>query len=131
MERDLETTYMGRDLPDGWVVWSDEDGVVICYKPDVFNADEYPRPCLPLVTVTKADSGTVGGREGWRVTFHMEADVKSYELQQVVIGYEDAVDYMIEVAEDFSAGEYDLRDFYAEGDVREEYVRRVERETQG
>ncbi|MDY7082933.1 MAG: DUF5820 family protein [Halobacteria archaeon] len=61
MDKDLSTEHAGRQLPPGWVVWSEEDGVVVCYKPDVFNASDYPRPCLPLITVTKADVGTMGG----------------------------------------------------------------------
>ena len=125
------TEHAGRELPEGWVVWSEDDGLVVCYKPDVFNGDEYPRPCLPLITVTKADRGTVGGREGWRVTFHIEADVPAYDLRKVVIGYDEAIDYVVEIATNFNAGEYDFAEFYAEGDARDEYVARLEEETEG
>jgi len=126
---DLPKQHAGRRLPDGWYVWSDDDGLVACYKPDVFDADEYPRPCLPLVTVTGASRGTAGGREGWRVSFHVEADVPARSLRRTVAGYDEALDYAIEIARDFSAGEYDIASFYAEGDVRDEYVARLEHET--
>lgn len=128
---DLPTEHAGRELPDGWVVWSEEDGLVACYKPDVFDGDRYPRACLPLITVTKADRGTVGGGEGWRVTFHVEADVPAYDLRRTVVGYGEAVDYVVEVAANFNDGEYDFAGFYAEGDAREEYVARLEEETCG
>jgi len=124
------TEHGGRKLPDGWVVWSEEDGLVVCYKPEVFDANQYPRPCLPLLPVTKADTGTVGGREGWRVLFHIEADVPGRSLEQVHIDYGEAIDYVIEVAQRFSSGEYDFGGFYAEGDVREEYVARLNREVE-
>lgn len=131
MDKDLAGEYAGRSLPEGWVVWSEEDGLVICFKPDVFNASDYPRPCLPLITVSQADVGTVGGREGWRVSFHLEADVQPRELEEVFVDYDDALDYVIEVAEKFNRGEYDLRGFYAEGDARREYLQRIREETSG
>jgi hypothetical protein len=126
---DLPTEHAGRELPDGWYVWSEDDGLVVCYKPEIFDADQYPRPCLPLVTVTEADRGTVGGRDGWRVTFHVEADVPAYDLRKVVLGYDEAIDYVVEITRKFSRGEYDIAGFYAEGDARAEYVARLEEET--
>lgn len=131
MDRELPSEHAGQELPPGWRVWSEEDGVVVCYRPDVFDAAEYPRPCIPLLTVTKADSGTMGGREGWRVTFHLEADVPAYSVQKTLPGYDEAIDYLVDVAERFNAGELDLRGIYAEGDVREEYVARIEEEIEG
>lgn len=131
MDKELKTEYAGRNLPEGWVVWSEEDGLVVCYKPWVFNASDYPRPCLPLITVSQADVGTVGGREGWRVSFHLEADVQPYGLEEVFVDYDEALDYVLEVAGRFNRGEYDLGSFYAEGDEREDYLRRIERETRG
>ncbi|MFP4174413.1 MAG: DUF5820 family protein [Halobacteriales archaeon] len=126
---DLPKEHAGRRLPDGWYVWSDEDGLVACYRPDIFDADEYPRPCLPLITVTEASRGTAGGRDGWRVTFHVEADVPARGLRKTVAGYDSAVDYAVEIARNFAEGEYDIAGFYAEGDVRDEYVARLEHET--
>lgn len=128
---ELPTEHAGQELPEGWVVWSEDDGLVVCYKPDVFDGDQYPRACLPLITVTKADRGTVGGREGWRVTFHVEADVPAYSLRKVVTGYDEAIEYVIEIAMKFNEGVYDPADFYAEGDVREDYVARLREETDG
>jgi len=128
---DHPTEHAGRSLPEGWVVWSEEDGLVVCYRPDIFDASEFPRPCLPLLTVTRADAGTSGGREGWRVTFHIEADVPAYGLQRTLPDYDAAVDYVVEVARGFNGGEYDIAGFYAEGDVREGYVARLREEIEG
>lgn len=129
MDTDLPTEHAGRELPDGWVVWSEDDGLVVCYRPDIFNGDDYPRPCLPLVTVTEADRGTAGGRDGWRVTFHVEADVPARRLRNFVAGYDEAVDYVVEIARGFNEGVHDPAEFYAEGDVRDEYVARLREET--
>ncbi|MDY6775040.1 MAG: DUF5820 family protein [Halobacteria archaeon] len=128
MDRDLETEYDGRDLPEGWVVWSEDEGVVICYRPDVFNAEDYPRRCLPLVTVVEADTGSIGGRTGWRVSLFVEVDVEAHTVGRVLPDYDAAVDYMVEVAEEFNAGDFDLRGFYAEEDVRDDYIERIEEE---
>jgi len=129
MERPKE--HAGQKLPEGWVVWSEDDGLVVCYKPELFDGEEYPRACLPLITVTKADRGTIGGREGWRVTFHIEADVPAHSLRKTVTGYDEAIEYVVETAKKFNAGEYDPAEFYAEGDARKEYVARLRDEIDG
>lgn len=126
---DRPTSYDGRSLPEGWVLWSDEDGLVVCYRPDVFDGESYPRPCLPTMTVSEADVGTVGGREGWRVTFYVEADVPARGLESVFVDYDEAIDYVVETGQRFVEGDLDLRGFYADGDVREEYVQRLENMT--
>jgi len=71
----------------------------------------------------------MSGREGWRVTFHVEADVPARRLRKVVAGYEEAVDYAVGIATKFNGGDYDPAEFYAEGDVRGEYVARLREET--
>jgi hypothetical protein len=126
---DLPKEHAGRRLPDGWYVWSEDDGLVACYKPGIFDGDEYPRACLPLVTVTEASRGTAGGRDGWRVSFHIEADVPARKLRKNLVGYDKATDYALEIAGDFSDGEYDVAGFYADGDVRAGYVARLREET--
>ncbi|MDY6764120.1 MAG: DUF5820 family protein [Halobacteria archaeon] len=128
MERSLDTSYDGRDLPEGWVVWSEDEGVVVTYKPDVFNAKDHPRPCLPVIMVTGSKRGTAGGREEWRVSFHIEADVKPYELERYFADYDEAIDYMINIAQNFVDGEYDFEEFYAKGDARYDYIHALERE---
>lgn len=113
------------------MVWSEEDGLVVCYRPDVFDGESYPRPCLPTMTVSEADVGTVGGREGWRVTFYLEADVPARELESVFVDYDEAVDYVVDVAGRFVEAELDLRGFYADGDVRDTYVEKLDSMTGG
>ena len=53
----------------------------------------------------------------------------AYNLRKVVIGYDEAVDYVVKIATEFNSGEYDFAEFYAEGDAREEYVARLKEET--
>ncbi|MFP4632115.1 MAG: DUF5820 family protein [Halobacteriales archaeon] len=128
---DGSTRHAGRDLPDGWVVWSEDDGLVVCFRPDVFDGDVFPRPCLPTITVSKADVGTVGGREGWRVRLFVEADVPARDVEAVCIDYGEAVDYAVEVADEFASGGLDFRECYADDDVRAAYVDKLESLTRG
>ncbi|MFB6284243.1 MAG: DUF5820 family protein [Halobacteria archaeon] len=128
MNRDLDDSYAGRELPEGWRVWSEEDGVVLCYKPWVFDGEDFPRPCLPIITVTKADVGTMGDRDGWRVSFHLEADVQAYGLQETIVGYDSTLDYMTDLAERFNGGELDFAGMYAEDDERWGYLEKLNRE---
>lgn len=112
----------GADIPEGWIIWSEEDGVVICYKPDIFNGTNFPAVCIPTISMVESD------REGWRVSFYIEADVEARRLGKEFRNYKEAVDYIMELAEEFNRGNFNLRDFYAKGDVREKYVSKLEKE---
>ena len=50
-------------LPAGWQVWTEEhEGrVILAYRPDVFDADEFPAACLPTIYVT---NGSRANRPG-------------------------------------------------------------------
>jgi hypothetical protein len=71
------------DLPDGWVVWSDEaTKVVLAFRPDVFDTAEFPPPCLPTLYLTKGRRSRRPGRhdpdpgEPWYVTLYLEPEVE-------------------------------------------------------
>ncbi|TQQ82113.1 DUF5820 family protein [Halonotius roseus] len=102
-------------LPAGWQCWHEErDGrVILAYRPDVFDSEAFPAPCLPTIYVT---SGTPRRRpgsnstDGWQITLFLEP-----EIEAVSESYEDraaAIDGAIEHAERFAAGEIDYRALY-------------------
>ena len=70
-------------LGDGWRVWNAEDDrIVFAYRPDVFDGDEFPAPCLPTLYVTRGrrtrrPEGTRNLPPGtpWMVTLYLEPEV--------------------------------------------------------
>jgi len=120
-------------LPATWTVWSDgagEDGrLVLAYRPDVFDSDSFPAPCLPTLYVTRGPaerrrppgSGTAATRD-WHVTLSLEPEVsapsRSHDRRAAAV--RDAVDW----ADAFDRGEVDYRDLYQI--PRERYLDRLD-----
>ncbi len=121
------------DLPENWVVWSDETGgkSVLAYRPDIFNADAFPAACLPTLYLT---SGRRTRRPGtnpnnqqvdanWYVTLYLEPDVHLREEHKFPTR-EEAVDCAITLATQFDQGEIDYREMYQV--PRERYFERLD-----
>ncbi|SFS08078.1 hypothetical protein SAMN05216559_3348 [Halomicrobium zhouii] len=102
-------------LADDWVVWSDEgEKAVLAFRPDVFDGDEFPAPCLPTIYLTRGQRDRRPGsrRVGadWYVTLALEP-----EITREADAYEDregAVAGAVALAEAFATGEIDYRDLY-------------------
>ena len=104
---------------DSWVVWSDEpEGrSVLAYRPDVFDADRFPAECLPTIYLTRgrpsrrpAGHDPIESGEQWTVVLYLEPDVDAGAEQ-----FDDrdaAVEYAIELAEEFATGDVDYRGLY-------------------
>lgn len=119
-------------LPESWTVWNDEPGgrAVLAYRPDVFDSDAFPAPCLPTIYVTHgpkerrrppgepAPAGTLD----WRVTLFLEPEValpeRSFDTREA------AVAGAVEVARSFAAGDLDYRGAYQV--PRETYLDRLD-----
>lgn len=104
-------------LPDGWVVWNEErQKVILTYRPDVFNTEDFPAACLPTIHVTKGKRGRRPGRDAvdagdrWYVTFYLEPDVTVHS--QSYGKRARAKEYATELARQFAAGEIDYRSTY-------------------
>ena len=102
-------------LGDDWVVWSDErDKVVLAYRPDVFDGDEFPAPCLPTVYLTRGrrqrrpGGDRVGG--DWFVTLSLEPEVG--RDADAYPDRERAEAAAIDLAEAFASGDVNYRDLY-------------------
>lgn len=121
------------DLPDAWVVWSDEDDgrSVLAYRPDVFDADEFPAPCLPTLYLTHGKRTRRPGTnpndrvvdEGWYVTLYLEPDVHLREENRFGTRPE-AVAFAVDLAERFDAGAIDYRGMYQV--PREDYFEKLD-----
>ncbi|WP_168927102.1 DUF5820 family protein [Natronorubrum aibiense] len=107
-------------LADGWDVWShgDDGRLVLAYRPDVFNADDFPAACLPTLYVTHGkrtrrpgtNPTSRTGETDWYVTLYLEPDV-SAENERFSTR-DDAVSRALELARAFTDGEIDYRGLY-------------------
>ncbi|QGN08192.1 hypothetical protein Hrd1104_05425 [Halorhabdus sp. CBA1104] len=104
-------------VPDGWSVWSEEPTtLVLVYRPDVFDSEAFPAPCLPTLYVTRGRRQRRPGRpepdpdDPWRVTLFLEPEIEGETRE-----YDDrdaALDGALELARAFTAGEIDYRTLY-------------------
>ncbi|SDQ98599.1 DUF5820 family protein [Natronobacterium texcoconense] len=109
------------ELPDTWNVWSDEDDgrLVLAYRPDVFDAEEFPAPCLPTLYLTHGkrtrrpgtNPANTTDADDWFVTLYLEPDV-TIEGNHRFPTRADALEYAVDLAGAFDAGEIDYRDCY-------------------
>ncbi|MFP8952439.1 DUF5820 family protein [Natrialbaceae archaeon A-arb3/5] len=121
-------------LPDTWNVWSEgEDGrLVLAYRPDVFNADEFPAPCLPTLYLThgrrtrrpgRNPTTTTTGADDWFVTLYLEPEISLDETNRFSTRA-DALSCVIELAQQFDSGDIDYRELYQV--PRERYFDRLD-----
>ncbi|PSQ43695.1 hypothetical protein BRD17_05685 [Halobacteriales archaeon SW_7_68_16] len=117
-------------LPDGWTVWSDAaDRTVLVYRPDVFDGEGFPAPCLPTIDVARGRRGRRPGpdrteADTWFVRLYLEPDVEVGEPDR----FEDreaALDAAVALADRFVAGTIDHRAAYQV--PREAYLDELDR----
>lgn len=126
--------YMAfESVPSGWEVWTDgTEKAVLVYRPDVFDSDDFPAPCLPTIYVTKGrrsrhPGSTTRPSDPWYVTLYLEPEVnrtgESYDRRA------DAEAGARDLARRFDDGEVDYRDLYQV--PREEYLAKLDELTGG
>lgn len=124
---------MGLDaLPESWTVWTEQrDGrVILAYRPDVFDAEAFPAPCLPTIYVTNGSRAERPGAgqyqtDEWHATLFAEPEIElTTETRE---SREAAVDAAVAIAERFAAGEIDYREAYQE--PRERYLAALDERT--
>ncbi|WP_336002746.1 DUF5820 family protein [Halorientalis halophila] len=118
------------DLAPGWEVWSEsETRSVLAFRPDVFDSSDFPAACLPTIYLTKGQRDRRPGRhqpspgDPWHVTLFLEPEIEVASRR-----FDDesaAVAGARDLAAEFAAGEFDLRDVYQV--PREEYLDELER----
>jgi hypothetical protein len=116
-------------LADGWEVWSREaTNAVLTYRPDVFDTDEYPAPCLPTIYVTKGRRGRRPGThdpdedDPWFVTLYLEPEVDGDENRYGTRAA--AQEGALDLAARFANGDVDYRSLYQV--PRGEYLDRLD-----
>ena len=105
-------------LGTGWRVWNAEAArVVLSYRPDVFDGDAFPAPCMPTIYVTRGrpNRRPEGNRNlppdaPWMVTLYLEPDVE--RPPDVYESREAALDGAETLTERFAAGAVDYRSLY-------------------
>lgn len=102
------------ELPTGWVLWADDPGgrTVLVYRPDVFDSDRFPAPCLPTIFVSDGSRRGRPGRspDGWHATLFLEPEVEL--ATRSVPDRDTALEAAIELAGRFSEGDLDYRGAY-------------------
>jgi hypothetical protein len=108
---------MTDDLPKGWTVWNEESQkLILTYRPDVFNSDTYPAPCLPTIHIRKGKPSRKPGRNtpapdaSWYVQLYLEPDVSG--TQETYDDRDEAETAARDLAGRFHAGDIDYRGLY-------------------
>ena len=116
-------------LPDGWRVWNREPSgrVILVYRPDVFDGDALPAPCLPTIYLTNGSRKARPGAgqyatDEWHVVLYLEPEVEA--IAETYADRSAAVDAAVDIAERFAAGDVDYRDAYQV--PREAYFERLD-----
>ena len=102
-------------LAEDWTVWNQtETELILAYRPDVFDSEAFPAPCLPTIYLTHGKRtrrpGVDRTGEDWYVTLYLEPEVD--HQVDVSPDRETAVDAATTLANDFAAGEFDFRALY-------------------
>ncbi|MDS0283296.1 DUF5820 family protein [Haloarcula onubensis] len=102
-------------LAEDWTVWNrTETELILAYRPDIFDSETFPAPCLPTIYLTRGKRTRRPGAdrtgEDWYVTLYLEPEV---DWQAAVEPErEAAVEAAVDLANDFAAGEFDFRSLY-------------------
>lgn len=117
--------------PEGWVVWSDDDGLVLAFRPDVFDSRAFPPACLPTIYVARGRRNRRPGvtrqpppDAAWSVTLILEP-----EVERTHGGFDSrgaAIRRARELARAFSSGTVDYRALYQVTADREAYLARLD-----
>jgi len=102
-------------LSEDWTVWNQtETELILAFRPDVFDSEAFPAPCLPTIYLTHGKRTRRPGAdrtgEDWYVTLYLEPEVD----HQIDISpdREAAVEAAVTLANDFAAGKFDFRSLY-------------------
>jgi len=117
-------------LSEAWTVWNrTEEKLILAYRPDVFDSQRFPAPCLPTMYLTRGKRtrrpGATRSGEDWYVTLYLEPEVE--RSPDSYADREAAVAGAVELANRFAAGELDYRALYQV--PREDYLDELDERT--
>jgi len=104
-------------LAEGWRLWNEEPNgrAIVVFRPDVFDADRFPAPCLPTVYLTNGSRRARPGSgqrqtDQWHVTLFLEPEV---EVESTTFDDRtNALEGVSDVTERFVGGAIDYRGAY-------------------
>jgi hypothetical protein len=102
-------------LADAWTVWNQAEAkLILAYRPDIFDSERFPAPCLPTVYLTRGKRtrrpGVDRTGEDWYVTLYLEPEVE--RDPESFTDRASAVEGAVSVANRFAAGDIDYRALY-------------------
>jgi hypothetical protein len=102
-------------LADAWTVWNESEAkLILAYRPDVFDSERFPPPCLPTLYLTRGKRTRRPGAdrtgEDWYVTLYLEPEVE--RDAESFPDRESAVEAAVSLANRFTAGDIDYRALY-------------------
>ena len=122
------------DLPEGWRVWNEEDEgrVVLVFRPDVFDTQQFPPECLPTIYVSQRPPQERlprldAERSDWYVALRLEPEVQVKTVGSRHETRAEAIQEAVEISRAFEDGEIDFRESYQV--PREEYLNALEEHT--
>lgn len=122
---------MPREPPAGWQVWNEEPGsrLVLAFRPDVFDAGDFPPACLPTIAVAPGRGPDQlperrARTDAWYRAFFLEPTVRLREADATYDSWEAAVEGAHRLAEAFLDGELDYRAAYQQ--PREAYLAKLD-----
>lgn len=105
------------ELPEGWVVWNEEPNgrVILAYRPDVFDGERFPAPCLPTIYVSDGSLSRRPGAgqrrgEGWHARLLLEPEIEA--ATEAFDTRAAAIEGAVDLAEAFAGGSVDYRSLY-------------------
>lgn len=122
-------------LSTEWTVWSEAtERCVLVYRPDVFDTQNFPAPCLPTIYLTHGRRSHRPGSkrdpdagDSWYVTLFLEPeierDTEQFETREA------AVRGAVDIADRFATGDIDYRGLYQV--PREDYFEKLDELTGG
>lgn len=122
---------MPGEPPAGWQVWNEEPGsrLVLAFRPDVFDADDFPAACLPTIAVAPGRGPDQlperrARSDAWYRAFFLEPTVRIRAADATYDSWEAAVAGAHRLAEAFVEGEVDYRAVYQQ--PREAYLAKLD-----
>ena len=114
-------------LAEDWTVWNQTDReLILAYRPDVFDSEAFPAPCLPTIYLTRGKRTRRPGADrvgdDWYVTLYLEPEV-DHEVE-VTDTRDTAVGAAVTLANEFAAGDFDFRALYQV--PREDYLNKLD-----
>ena len=102
-------------LSEDWTVWNKtETELVLAYRPDIFDSEQFPAPCLPTIYLTRGKRTRRPGAdrtgEDWYVRLYLEPEVD--RDADTAPDRDDAVEQAVDLANRFADGDIDYRGLY-------------------